>query len=157
MSDLVAFLTARYDEDEVAAQACKPGPWMEGSERPHLVNGVIYGQSTGWTSGGHLEQVCTVNIDYAGEAGPANLAHMVRHDPARVLADLTAKRRILKLHFPMILHGGGGAAWYDTTRVCGSCVPPRQFPETAWPCLTARALALPYAEHPDFDPTWSIT
>jgi hypothetical protein len=132
VTDIAEFLTTRYAEDEAAAKACKPGPWMQGSERPHLVNGVIYGQSTGCPGGGHLEQVCMVNIDYAGQAGPANVLHMLRYDPARVLADIAADRLILK--------------------VCAN--------QVRMGCSTARdvllRLAAPYAEHPDFEPSWRV-
>jgi hypothetical protein len=133
---IVEFLTARYDELEAAIRRAEGyGGSIEVSERLQL----------------------TDSVSYAPDATEALKAYVRAVAPHRMLPDLAAKRRMLKLHFPMILHKGGGADWYDTTRVCGSCVPPRQFPETAWPCLTARAMAAPYAEHPDFNPDWRVT
>jgi hypothetical protein len=80
--------------------------------------------------------------------------HIARHDPARVLAEIEAKRQLVKLHEPVILRGGSGAQYFETTRVCRSCEPPRQFPERAFPCSTLRLLALPYADHPAYKPDW---
>jgi hypothetical protein len=55
--------------------------------------------------------------------------HIARHDPARVLAEIEAKRRIVDL----TEHGCGD----DYQRV-------------------QRALALPYADHPDYDERWKL-
>jgi len=57
-------------------------------------------------------------------------AHIARHDPARVLAECEAKRLLLELHGP---HGR------DTE---------------ALPCRELAVLALPYADHPDYQPEW---
>lgn len=64
--------------------------------------------------------------------GGDNFAHVLRHDPARVLAEVEAKRRIVDL--------------CDT-----------ETPETGGLPLairTLRLLALPYADHPDYDEAW---
>lgn len=66
--------------------------------------------------------------------------HQMRWYPARVLAECEAKRRIVALHEP------GGGAW--CTSACEG--------ESPAGCDTLRALALPYAEHPDFDPAWKV-
>jgi len=123
--DLVAFLRARLDEDEQTARAAV------GCE----------GEARGWVEmwSGEMER---------------EQAHAERFSPARVLAEVDAKRRILALHGPVILRGGTGAKYYDTTTVCGSCELP-QFPEHAFPCPTLRLLALSYREHPDYRPEWT--
>ena len=55
--------------------------------------------------------------------------HVARHDPARVLAECEAKRRIVEL-------------W-------------QEFAE--WPVeMVMYALAAIYADHPDFDPAWRL-
>ncbi|WP_158721174.1 DUF6221 family protein [Streptomyces sp. NRRL S-241] len=88
--------------------------------------------------------------------------HIVRHDPARVLAEVDAKRRMLEAH--AIVHReigwlADGEEAYDELPVCGACVlkhthyPSRDnVPEGA--CLTARLLALPYASHPEYRDEW---
>jgi hypothetical protein len=72
------------------------------------------------------------------------MAHVVRWNPARVLAEVEAKRRILDEHYPV-----------DTgDRIsCASCGEIHCCPEP-WPCLTACLLALPYADRPGYRPEW---
>jgi hypothetical protein len=87
------------------------------------------------------------------EMDPAAAGHIALNDPAYVLADVGAKRAIVDLH---------REANYDVQgeRTCVRCVSPDEWtvtplsPEERWPCLTLRLLALPYADHPDYDPAW---
>ncbi|TFV71334.1 hypothetical protein E4P39_18690 [Blastococcus sp. CT_GayMR19] len=85
-----------------------------------------------------------------GPGGPRSTAHVVRHDPARVLAECSAKRRIV-------------LACRDArpeTAFVG--IHPRgmaDFPVTAQDqhqlaALTLALLALPYADHPHYRPEW---
>src|SRR5258708_12897907 len=85
MSDLAAFLTARLDEDEVAAKAAMNvygADWnaQTGSE---YLPARVYGK------GGRDRPVADTSRAY-----PAD--HIARHDPARVLREVKAKRAILK-------------------------------------------------------------
>lgn len=74
--------------------------------------------------------------------GPAAFAHIVRHDPARVLARCEADRRIAGEH-------------HEYLGVCSHCVDPSgEHQREAWPCVTLRYLALPYADHPDYREEW---
>jgi hypothetical protein len=74
MNDIVAFLRARLDEDEAAAKKATGEHWeFDGAT-------VIYGHA--------LEQV----VDYVYDD---NQEHIARHDPARVLREIEAKRRII--------------------------------------------------------------
>ena len=70
--------------------------------------------------------------------------HIIRHDPARVLAEVAAKRRILEGH---ALCGTG----------LGLCDHAHRRPASveSGRCGTLRDLAAPYADHPDFNPSWS--
>lgn len=70
---------------------------------------------------------------------PIALPHIARHDPARVLAECEAKRRIVALH-------RGKPPWREALPECAEC-------GYRSPCETLRILALPYADHPDHDPT----
>lgn len=65
--------------------------------------------------------------------------HIVRHDPARVLREIDAKRRILAEH---ALNG-----WVCTTCDNGEV-------EQVFPCPTLRLLALPYADQPGYREEW---
>jgi hypothetical protein len=82
-------------------------------------------------------------------ADPAGLAeHIARHDPARVLAEVEAKRQIMECHESWVAGNG------DT--ICGRCE--REHidgrPGGHFPCQTLRLLALPYAGHPDYRQEW---
>src|SRR5258708_32649943 len=84
MSDLAAFLTARLDEDEVAAKAAMNvygADWnaQTGSE---YLPARVYGK------GGRDRPVADTSRAY-----PAD--HIGRHDPARGLGEVQAKRAIL--------------------------------------------------------------
>lgn len=65
-------------------------------------------------------------------------------DPARVLAECEAKRRIVELHAD-----GGRVAWVGD-RFVNWCTADK----TQWPCKSLRALAAVDADHPDYRPEW---
>jgi hypothetical protein len=71
---------------------------------------------------------------------PRVVTHLARHDPARVLAEVEAKRRILDLAGEWQAAAGPGA---DFARQAAVVLD-----------RTLRLLALPYADHPDYDPEW---
>jgi hypothetical protein len=104
MDDLIAFLQARLDEDEHAANAWLP----------------------------------------LGNPTAAERNHIARHDPARVLADVAAKRAIVDLHSPHH-HGACPVCWLVTKR---------SSLREDFPCRTLRTLALPHSDHPDYREEW---
>lgn len=81
MTDLVGFLRARLDEDEAAALAAFAGPWTVGAH-PDGIRSVVLSP--------YARVVATTFRE-------ADAAHVARHDPARVLADVAAKRAILDM------------------------------------------------------------
>lgn len=122
--DLVEFLTARLDEDERTAAAARGRLWRhDGAGGPHSI-GPAYATVTFEPSAFSHEQgqhVC-------GSALVSDAAHIARHDPARVLAEVAAKRRIVE----------------DA----------RQVPTISMRHVL-RLLALPYAEHPEYSADWA--
>ena len=120
---LTAFLAARLDEDEAAAHAVednsepRPGQWeADGNDALRTHNGWVL--ATAGTPG--------------GEFRPGVLAHLARHDPARVLREVQAGRAIMR--------------YYGT---------PLGFPgEKGVPGPAMRALAAVYSDHPDYRPEW---
>lgn len=107
------WLLARLDEDEQVARAARPGPW---DGRAGIVQAED-GQDVA-TSVGH-DQSDPLDVGERMARGDAH--HIARHDPARVLADVAAKRRIVERED---LHGEDDG--------------------------TLRLLALPYADHPTY-------
>jgi hypothetical protein len=143
-ADLVAFLRARLDEDEQAARDASPAPWITKTGQPWLADHIVFGQSKYMPD--RISQVCDLT---AGQTRAADAAHIIRHDPARVLAEVDAKRRITDEH-PNVNDGD-----------CGTCITPRWGYPThggasaaVWPCQTLRLLALPYADHSDYREEW---
>ncbi len=84
---------------------------------------------------GDWDRIRVARDDVAG--GPL-AAHIARHDPARVLADVAAKRRIMDLH----------AIGHDPCDAHDASF-------ESIPCDTMRLLALPYAEHESYRPEWA--
>ncbi|MFE8961716.1 DUF6221 family protein [Streptomyces iakyrus] len=118
MDDLVQFLRDRLDEDERAARRAGD------SFRQIGETGVIVA-----TEGDRAEECASAN--WAGIA-----EHIVRHDPARVLAEVAAKRQIID-------------------RCVSAQIPIRDdwsTDELAGDVLAM--LALPYADHPAYKPEW---
>lgn len=64
--------------------------------------------------------------------------HIIRHDPAAVLARIEADRQILRLHSP---NQPAAKQWCDTDQL-------------TWPCRTVRLLALPHATRPGYREEW---
>lgn len=132
MTDLVAFLNARYnDAEELATQAARThGPvWVaRSSAAGYVIEGTVeHRVSSGapetdlWDSeGGYLSTT------------QAAAEHIGANDPAVVLRDIAAKRNVIR--------------WADAA-------------EGAYgedPFYVLQCLAEAYANHPDFDPAWTV-
>jgi hypothetical protein len=133
MDDLVQFLRDRLDEDERAARRAGDSFRQVGE------TGVIVA-----TEGDRAEECASAN--WAGIA-----EHIVRHDPARVLAEVDVKRQLLDevLAYEAKIDGEWGDCHTADAIAAGQC------PEIQPKDITAlRLLALPYADHPAFKPEW---
>lgn len=133
-----AFLAARYDEDEATARAATQGRWH---------------RNQGWASSPSIDageydtvigpgEVRCATYCYGGsssvEVSDEDAAHIAHHDPARVLAEVAAKRAILAAasdYMPELDSGDNGEWALD---------------------LVVRHLASPYADHPDYSPEWAV-
>lgn len=132
--ELVAFLRARLDEDQAAVEVVlgvnvvaalrqgKPAPrWIPSPE----------GDAGIWDTNGTPR----VKFAWARERD-----HIIRHDPARVLDEVDAKRRILRAH----------EKWCE-----GRCE--AKFPEGGFDAAhywSIKSLAAAYSAHPDYEETW---
>lgn len=128
MSDLSDFIRARLDEDEAAAKGVAHGPWYwEGGYPQRISNPAAI-----------LVAEC-----YTSPDAPAQEAeHIARHDPARVLRDIAAKRAIVEMY--------ADKADYDTPD-----------PELEYAVGRAvglgeavRHLAAVWSGHPDYEEAW---
>jgi hypothetical protein len=157
MTDIVEFIRARLDEDEqVAREASLANP---GSAARHWAAVEVDEQSgqTGlWGKvwGVIPERVRGVVLARTIDVVPKVSTHIARHDPARVLRDVEAKRALLAEHSPrMVLvmngDGSGGHAPH-----CGRCSPSDPNHRQRHPCTSLRLLALPYSDHPDYRQEW---
>lgn len=153
---LLLFLGQRFDEAERiarAAHAADPGPWRA-SASTREDSGLRTGQGSGMVFAADGEPLWDCEGTSILCMTAASSVHTAHHHPQQMLADVAAKRRIVALHAPVVLRGGAGARYFDTTTVCRSCEPP-QFPEHAFPCPTLRLLALPYADRLGYKPEWA--
>lgn len=132
--DIREFIAARLDEDEAAARAAAD-----------LGVGIfpdwIYDPGSGVVANPH-------RLGVVMDTGTVRGTHIARHDPARVLAEVAAKRAIVAEH----ANGGELVPGKYFCTECGSGEP-YEYP-TQWPCATLRLLATVHADHPDFDPAW---
>lgn len=158
---LVAFFEARLDEEETAANAATKGPWLidEGDETPdHSL-----------TIKGGPDQIPDVpgreTVVYSpyiwAETWP-DFAHIARHDPTRVLAEIRIKRYLIS-EYRSVETFDEHAAVQAAMRL-----PDEQAAMTAlgqaWAKEAARSLLLAvikaeaslYALHPDYEPAWSL-
>ncbi|MFD8882376.1 DUF6221 family protein [Streptomyces erythrochromogenes] len=155
--DLVQFIRDRLNNDEQVARAAM---WDEQSDtwtaRPPQARYEQYIVADYCDDG-----VVVVTPENADADGVGQ--HIARHDPARVLAEVDAKRRTLDLHG--IVHrnigwrDADGEAEYAELPVCGHCVPKHTHYLTRegvaeGPCTTVRLLGLPHADHLDYRDDW---
>ncbi|MFI1161411.1 DUF6221 family protein [Streptomyces sioyaensis] len=143
---LVAFLRARYDEDEEAARAATPGPWEWTPEQdlwdqngPTLIRA---------GHDGYEDRPLTTVLEGWGHDAwgmhvtEENQTHIARHNPARVLAEVEAKRAIVDRY----------AEVQEMDRE--DAEPEFAYGRAVGLGQAVRLLALPYQEHPDYRPEW---
>lgn len=131
---ITEFLTARYDEDEVVARWATAGRW---TVRPN-------GDSPWVTRADRPDVWLAITSPDPGSSKTANADHIARHNPAHVLADITAKRAIVSN-----MRTALDQSWQDSADT-------RVLVEHLATTVLCR-LAQPYADHPDFDPTWRMS
>ena len=156
---LTEFLAARLDEDEAAAKAAPGCRWQSHAE-DDIAGASVYDEQ--WL----LLYPESYDHDNAlsnkpGAAGPMYIqrardelaAHIARHDPARVLREVEAKRKILadlpayskqrrELRDHMYLPENAG---YHSGHADGTDDASR---------YVLRQLATVYSDHPDYDEAW---
>lgn len=145
MSDLTEFLLARIAEDEAGAVAAQRriASWAKADVGP-------------WITARQI----------AEQVGPGAVldAFIARHDPARVLAECQAKRRIVEWHGerddcceerygPLILDAE--SEWSAGTDSLGQLSMRQSIGTQRFiGCVTLMHLASVYSDHPNYDEAW---
>lgn len=161
MTDIHAFIEARLAEDEAVALAAPQGGWSVDDEVKNNEHGLRVAADD--TEFGRSETVFykgdAIRYDFRRDESKvrAPFVFAARFDPVRALLEIEARRTRLKLHraeqVAYLDHQGAG----QTGSECEVCGGGGEAPGTLWPCETLKTDALPYADHLDFDPQWSLS
>jgi hypothetical protein len=138
VTDIVAFITARLDEDQAAAEAAcdrDSGEWFMGRKWN------IYRSEdlTPFDANDEHDLVVYGNVKVQSE-------HIARHDPARVLRETAAKRRIVECY-----------KWVAAGPIEDGIETDVNYGRRTQLRDVLQLLAAPYADHPDYKPAWSVT
>lgn len=148
VDEMVAFINARLDEIEhdareaigTAAFQRQTGHWVHRNvELSDYTALIVFAVAEG-PEGSARTQVADLT---AAWEGPERAVHIARHDPARVLADVAARREIVTG-----LQAALARAW--------------QFGEEARELVAQLAVLMLQrfaaldADHPDYDPGWAV-
>jgi hypothetical protein len=144
VSDLVEFLLARIAEDEQAARQARGSRWTYDRESFAVL---VEDGDHGWTVATKHRNV--VNGEHDG-LYDVDGEHIARHDPARVLREVEAKRRIVEecqsvLTAPVIVRPPAPGMGGDPAALAFHLA-----------LATQLQLAQPYADHPHFHPSWLL-
>jgi hypothetical protein len=138
VTSLRDFIAARLKEDFDAATAAGSGRWV------HEGRGRVEDDSTD-------DSRDYVVVYDEGSPTEAQADHIARHDPARVLREVAAKRAIL----------GEFEQCMTELNAADRCTDPTDglllVGKAAALNLVVGHLAALYSDHPDFDPNWSTT
>ena len=154
---VAAFVLARMDEVEAEARAAigtsvwatQTGRWVHRDvEHGGYTSLIVFAVAEDHAR----TQVADLT---AAWEGPERAVHIARNDPARVLAEVAAKRAIVALHHTS--ETPERLAQIGVSRVGRdpSCSD-RDYPEESDDCLTLLTLAALDADHPDYDPGWAL-
>lgn len=155
MTTLIEFLEARIAEDEAAARAATDGPWGVDKDGEVYKSDSVREVPCTRLDGSKYISTDQINVTCDSEGMRAsveleNAIHIARHDPARVLREVAAKRAVLEtvLPCPTCLEGS-------------RCVPhdasagaPTWRPATDRDERALKLLATVYSDHPDYREEW---
>ncbi|MGW0131915.1 DUF6221 family protein [Streptomyces sp. NPDC003299] len=145
MDELVEFLRARLDEDErIARAAAEPELWVELNRAPQQSWSVEFwadpDRAAVVAEGSSAYPVVVTTQGMAEEDAEARALHIARHDPARVLREVEAGRRLIRAH----------SKWCEGR--CEVKYPEGGFDAAHYWNIKVRAES--YADHPDYREDW---
>ncbi|HEU4422114.1 MAG TPA: DUF6221 family protein [Pilimelia sp.] len=139
MDDLITWLRIQLDEDERVARSATAGPWRHNPNKHWRKPGTTWFEEAVFAGPPGTDATCVAGTGETDDPqSMADAAHIARHDPARVLAEVDAKRRLLQQF-----------------ELRGNSVRATVVPSTGgvWDDLL-RMLALPYAGRPGYRAEW---
>lgn len=129
MDDLVQWLGVQLDEDARIARA------VEDRSAPWDGQWVADGDNAARTFNGHV-----LFYGHSGPLKPGLVAHVVEHDPARVLREIDAKRQLLAKYAEVAANDVDEVEYaHGYANALGEAV---------------RLAALPYADRPGYSEEW---
>jgi len=150
VTDLRDFIAARLDEDEqIARNASSPVP--VGADRETW----SYDREGFAVRASHGRWNVATRRDDPADAREIHMTdsygqHIARHDPARVLREVAAKRRVMERHSADPTYTPVDR-WY-----CLGCGNDDMGPlSEIEDCPELRDLAAPYSDHPDYRQEWA--
>lgn len=165
-ADLVQFLRARLDEIDGACRAARKdggGAWnLLAFDRG---DGAIYDDMGNPVLTYDTDPETGVPTDPMGSPlGARQAAHIVRHDPDRVLAEVEAKRQIVAPYAAALedrqsIRARMREVIYKEPDEFGRLLKQENALIDKAEALdpVVRALALPHADHPDYRPEWRLS
>lgn len=149
MNDLIlSFLHARLDTDYDMARAATRGLWRHNQDKHWHRPGTCDFAEAVFAGAPGQKAVLVAGTGPSDDPQSMNDArHIAHHHPLRVLREVAAKRRLVRLHDRITADGRPDGVF------CQKCSGPDRY--VPWPCLTLRTLAAVYADHPDYDPAWT--
>lgn len=147
MDELARWYGEQLDEDEQIARGADPGPWKSDSLGRHDQSAIKLGAPTSL-------------IQFDGSRAAANGMHVARHDPARVLREIDAKRQVITSHAELVekvtelsaIRGRLSAQGRNTVMTDGELESAIHQRDALLGVL--RLLALPHADRPGYREEW---
>lgn len=164
-STLVEWLSAQLDADEQVARKATSGPWeWQGDWSAHDVDVELLRPDPSVEPWQQRRVIYAHGEHTTGfvDVTQQDAAHIARWDPARVLAEVEAKRAMLALHerhvqrlpFADLLSPTGQRLYSEYAVTCSVCGWASSDPTSA--CETLRLLALPYADRAGYREEWKL-
>ena len=139
---LVRFVTARTGEDEAAAKSATPGPWTDTGRRDVFVEQLA---TSAGTPADDLHLIAEMErCPEHEDRRRSDAVHIARHDPARVLREVEAKRRRLEDYRTAARDCRAGPAFHSRATYRDACY------------RAVLADAAVWDEHEDYEHRWKL-
>lgn len=94
MDELITWLRAQLDDEERVARTATTGPWRYGPDKHWRKPGTVWFEEAVFAGSAGADATCVAGTGETDDPqSMADAEHIARWDPARVLADVEAKRR----------------------------------------------------------------